>query len=697
MLRLLLIYGFAVFSLSCIENTTESRAVGYGPPMMLVGVAKVEVTPTEPVVLAGYGGRKRPFQEIDTKLWARALVIGERSPFVFIVIDNCGVPENVTERLALRLENQQIAKSNLLVAATHTHNAPSLSGYAPIVWAGRTSKSQDRAVEAYTSFVIDQMEAAVVQALKNREAMTLEWGAGRVTFGGNRRVLDKSRWQGFGLQRDGPVDHSLPVLAGRDPDGKVRFVWANYACHCTTVGSRNAVGGDWAGYANEWIEKSFDGATSLMSIGCGADVGPQPTGTLELAEKHGRSIAAEVREVLAGETKVLRSSPSMVSELIQIPLETPPSREHWEKLLNETSGFDYQLAKSMLKRIDQDGGLNDSVDYPISVCRFGDELAIVFLGGEVVVDYSLRLSSELDWRRLWITAWTNGMPGYIPSRRILAEGGYEAEFSQVYYNHPTHYRGEIEKIVVEAVKRMAGPRFKNSGVKPPRSMHRTRPTFRWVPDHQKQAFSQLAAQVARHQVQSDRMLVDKLRQELATASAGISDGGGRGGRRDHWYDFAGDSVERVFIRQWERGDALRWEVPDRDVQTIGKRHQDAGKRVFCFTGGLGWLTEAETEGFSLEVNGSSKLKFDVTREMTQWSSQDGKLEMIYLPTWTSDLDSGGFFIVCCNELESDKHRDVSVEVRSLGEASKRWFAIDTIQDMPARLEKLRTAVQIVAD
>lgn len=55
------------------------------------------------------------------------------------------------------------------------------------------------------------MVTAVVQAIENREAMTLEWRAGRVTFGGNRRVLEKSRWRGFGLQRDGPVDHSLPV------------------------------------------------------------------------------------------------------------------------------------------------------------------------------------------------------------------------------------------------------------------------------------------------------------------------------------------------------------------------------------------------------------------------------------------------------------------------------------------------------
>jgi len=116
----------------------------------------------------------------------------------------------------------------------------------------------------------------VAAALAARQPMQLEWAQGRATFGGNRRVLRDGKWVGFGLQRNGPVDHSLPVLAARDASGKVRAVWANYACHCTTVGPRIHVGGDWAGYANESMAKAFPEAVALMSIGCGADVGPQP-------------------------------------------------------------------------------------------------------------------------------------------------------------------------------------------------------------------------------------------------------------------------------------------------------------------------------------------------------------------------------------------------------------------------------------
>jgi hypothetical protein len=123
-----------------------------------VGAAKVDVTPTKPVVLAGYGGRQGSYQSIDTKLLARAMVIGDESPVAAVVIDNCGVTGEVTKRLATRLAKHGIKPSHLVVAATHTHNAPTLAGYAPIVWKGRTTPQQDRLTDEYTTFVIEQME-----------------------------------------------------------------------------------------------------------------------------------------------------------------------------------------------------------------------------------------------------------------------------------------------------------------------------------------------------------------------------------------------------------------------------------------------------------------------------------------------------------------------------------------------------------
>ena len=86
--------------------------------------------------------------------------------------------------------------------------------------------------------------------------------------------------------------------------------------------------------------------------------------------------------------------------------------------------------------------------------RFGEELAIVFLASEVVVDYSLRLKSELDADRLWVGAYSNAFPCYIPSERVLAEGGYEGGSAMLYFGPPTRFAPGVEQLVVDTVHRL---------------------------------------------------------------------------------------------------------------------------------------------------------------------------------------------------------------------------------------------------
>ena len=92
----------------------------------------------------------------------------------------------------------------------------------------------------------------------------------------NRRPVKDGRCPGLGVNPDGPVDHSLPLLCASDTQGKILAVVVNYACHCTTLGGDfNQIHGDWAGMAQEYIEAEHPGATALVCIGCGADANPR--------------------------------------------------------------------------------------------------------------------------------------------------------------------------------------------------------------------------------------------------------------------------------------------------------------------------------------------------------------------------------------------------------------------------------------
>src|SRR5262249_52454741 len=105
-----------------------------------------------------------------------------------------------------------------------------------------------------------------------------------------------------------------------------------------------------------------------------------------------------------------------------------------------------------LDRIAREGKLPETYPYPVQVVSFGNDLVMVFLGGEVVVDYSTRLHKEFPGKSLWITAYANDIPSYIASRRVLAEGGYEADDSMYWYGLPTRWDDSVEDAIVAKIR-----------------------------------------------------------------------------------------------------------------------------------------------------------------------------------------------------------------------------------------------------
>jgi neutral ceramidase len=639
-----------------------------------VGVAKVDITPSHPVVLAGYGGRTEEFEGVDQFLWARAMAIGERDPVLVIAVDNCGVPAPVVEEVADRLrEKTGIPRERMVVCSTHTHNAPSLRGYAPILWAERLTAEQQLRMDRYTLWLRDQLVELGAKALNARQPANLSWVQGRLGFGGNRRVLSEGQWQGFGFQLDGPVDHSFPVLVASSKAGETIGIWANYACHCTTVGSENRVGGDWVGFANESIERQNPGALSLVTIGCGADVGPQPSGSIELARQHGESLAQEVQRLLDSPRIPLPREVATTFERIALPFAEPPSLESFQKTAT-LQNFDGVHARSMLSVHKERGELPRQLSYPIGCWRFGNELCMVFLGGEVCVDYAVRLKSELDWKRTWIHGWSHDVPCYIPSRRVLAEGGYEADFSQIYYGHPTRFAPQVEELIVAEVRRQAGPLFEASS-------DNRQPNFFQVPSARERFEKRIGdwlAMLTPEALEHYDPMLDFASRSTAGFSRLLSNDGGE----DRWFNYSGFQENRPYIRQQTQGDRLVWETTPVDIP------DDGAPVVLAFLGGVGYESQPKTDGFQLLIRGERPLNFDITRQPTQWRLAQGGLELHYFPTWTSDLDSGGLFYLVVPSRLLVQGRPLEITVESLGEGSLRWFSLDPIQDTKGIEDKI---------
>ncbi len=629
-----------------------------------VGAAKLDITPSHPTLLAGYGGRPGEHEGIDTRLWARALAIGEKKPVVLVAVDNCGVPAQVTEVIQRQLAaSHRLAPEQVVIASTHTHNAPTLNGYAPVIWGSRVTPQQAARTDRYTQWLVKKVTEAAELALAARQPATLSWGQGRLTFGGNRRVLANAAWRGFGLQADGPVDHSLPVMVARNAAGSPIVVWTNYACHCTTVGSRNQVGGDWAGHANEAIEKRYPSAIALTTIGCGADIGPQPSGSLALAQQHGQALGREVKRLIDGPLAALPVAPTATRRDFGLPLAKVADRAQFEKEAKGT-GFHADRARSVLAYEKRHGKIQSEVPYTITCWRFGEDLAILFLAGEVVVDYSVRLKTELDWRRLWLNGWCNDVPSYIPSRRVLAEGGYEADFSQVYYALPASYAPELEDQIVQQAASLVGPQYEN------REPARVTPDFLTPPTVLERFADSIDSWKANLSPELRRGL-----EPLGRVSGGSINGYQRllteNPQRSLWYNYSGGQTDRPFIRQTDEEQSLKWiTAPTKGFGPLAN---------FLFSGGLGWQSEPATDGFEMVLGGRQVVELDVTLHSKSWQSADGQVRLDYLVTWQSDTDSGGLFYLRVPRDLLDAKDRLTIEVRSRGSGSKRWFALDDVK------------------
>jgi len=416
-----------------------------------VGVARIDITPTYPVRLSGFGFRRAESEGVTQRIWAKALAIDDGTPTVLLTVDNLGIPARMVEEVAVRLEKKaRLPRDRLAITATHTHTAPMLTGVAPTLFGMPIPKEHQEHIDRYTAELADKLEKVALAALADHKPARLSWGIGKVGFAINRRT------------KGGPVDHDLPILVVRDLKGKVRAIYLSYACHCVTL-SNNKISGDWAGYAQELIQDDFPGAIALVSIGCGADSNPNSGVTgdkAEIASRQGAEIAREVKRLVGGYLTPVTGKITAAVNRFELPLTDPPSREQLEAKSKRTDAVGYH-ARVNLARLDRKEALKAKIDYSVQTWQFGDSLAMVFLPGEVVVDYSLRLKRELDELRVWINAYANDAPCYIPSERVLKEGGYEGGGAMVYYDLPGPFRPGLEAKIIDAVHAQLDRHFRS--------------------------------------------------------------------------------------------------------------------------------------------------------------------------------------------------------------------------------------------
>jgi len=197
-----------------------------------------------------------------------------------------------------------------------------------------------------------------------------------------------------------------------------------YACHATTL-SINQWSGDYPGFTQIALEEKHPDAVAMFFQGCGADQNPLPRRTVELCRGYGRQLADAVEAVLAGRLQPLPPRLQTAFEFVELPYGEHPTEEGL-KTLAEKNNYQGRWAQRILNTLYQGVRLPASyAEFPVQVWRLGDGQLWISLGGEAVGDCALALKQAYG-ASTWVNGYTNDVMSYIPSSRLLKEGGYEA-------------------------------------------------------------------------------------------------------------------------------------------------------------------------------------------------------------------------------------------------------------------------------
>lgn len=421
----------------------------------LAGAAKADITPTEPVPLAGYGGKTRMSQRVEHPIWLKALALKDDSgaTSVLVTADLVGLSDTMVSIIAkTALEKHGIPRERLILNTSHNHSCPVT---ADVLWLYYEFTPEEAAVkDRYTEMVYAKYEEVIGNAIANLAPAELAFDQGLAGVAVNRRRSRGPESRALG----GQVDQDVPVItvkAGND----LKAIVFGYSCHTTALGGLS-INGDYAGFAQLELEKTFPSSVAMFVQNCGGDANPLPrirgkdVEAIELANMYGKVLAEAVRQVIATKMSPLNGPIHAAMGETELSLQPGIPLEELKQRLPNLTGMPKREFEHFIRQYETLGSPPDRVKYPVQVWRMGSNFQFIALTGETVVDYSLKFKAAYGWNSTWVCGYNNDLTSYVPSLRVHKEGGYEGVTGMFEYGHRAPYTETVEERITTKVEEL---------------------------------------------------------------------------------------------------------------------------------------------------------------------------------------------------------------------------------------------------
>lgn len=425
---------------------------------MRIGIGERDITPDRPVYLTGFAARTDKSEGSYAPLKARVMALDDGCrKLIWVTADILGFYYDLAPRVYAAVRSAcGVTDDEVLLSASHTHCGPALREMDEWRWG-------PGAVDGYDAELAAWVAEAAREAVDDVREGTLHLGLGRCPMAISRRLPVDGVAQ-FRPNPAGVVDHELPVLLVREPDGRPRAALVSYACHPTTMGGQLA-GPDYVGFLRDGVERAVPGLKLLFANGCGADAKPNSVtpdgrfagGPLSEVQRCGAMVAESALAVLGGPLAPITGRIESRRTVIELPLQPVRPRAVYEAAAAGSDRHLAQWGRDILASLDSGVPPAMHREFVVQATTIGDELCLVALGGEVCAAIGLRLKRELGgrFRHLLLVAYSHGMFGYQAARRQFAEGGYEVERWSQYSWMPAPFAPDLEDLIVTAAVALA--------------------------------------------------------------------------------------------------------------------------------------------------------------------------------------------------------------------------------------------------
>ncbi len=381
-----------------------------------VGVAKIDITPADPVKLWGYSSRQELSTGVLDPLFAKAIVFDDGRQQAVMVIMDAGrtFPEKNLTELKQKLQ-EKYGFSAVMIAATHTHAAP---GYYP-----------EHGNAMWKETTLAKIDDVVKKALSNKKPTVFKTATGLADLSYDRRVVNADGtvtmlWENFDRKFIREVDQKVRALFIEGADGNPIVTLVHYACHPVMTGSKNLkVSADFPAYMAEVVENEIGGMCMFVQ-GAPGNINPY--------------LAAIVtRDTINGIQAMKEEGYSLGKCVVALhrqakPLANDSLEIHYSTIRHEC-GPRYSLEDERIAGITRGLFLENTGTarfYPeISILTLGNEIAWVGFPGEFFDDFQVSLLERSPFEHTYFMGYCNGHYSYFPTIKAAAEGGYGAGYS----------------------------------------------------------------------------------------------------------------------------------------------------------------------------------------------------------------------------------------------------------------------------